>query len=525
MDPLIVEVAWAVANKGGPGRSPRFESFVLFLTVFVVGLCTIVYELLIGSISSYFLGDSIRQFSITIGLSMTAMGIGTLLSRHFRNNLLQWFIVIEIILGLVGGLSTPLLFVAYSHTNMYYPVMVTLIMVIGILIGLEIPLLTRIMGEHYSLRTNISNVLSLDYFGALAATLIFPFVLLPFFGIFRSSLITGTLNLLIGIFNLWCFRSYLGFRNARGLKYATAATAVLLVGMLVFSQKLLNVWESTVYEDRVIFSKQSTYQKIVLTKNREDLRLYLDGNLQFSTIDEYRYHEALVHVPLSLAENKENILILGGGDGLAVREILKYTGIKSVTIVDLDPEITNLAKKHPILLKANRNSLSDERIHVRNVDAFKFLEEADEYYNVILADLPDPKNTSLSRLYSKEFFGLVLKRLSRDGIFVTQSTSPFFAKKAFWCIDKTIRAAGFRQVMPYHVYVPSFGDWGFVMASKIRRDLSDMSIDVPTQYLDDNNMPAMFSFPKDLMTDGIKASSLNEPNVLTYYLEGWKYWN
>ncbi|MEE9144602.1 MAG: polyamine aminopropyltransferase [Candidatus Binatia bacterium] len=514
-----------VANKSDGNASPTFESLVLLLTVFVVGLCTIVYELLIGSVSSYFLGDSIKQFSITIGLTMTAMGIGTLLSRTIRKNLMHWFILVELALGLIGGLSVPFLFVAYSWTDLYYPVMISLITVIGILIGLEIPLLTRIMERHYSLRANISNVLSLDYFGAFAATLLFPFLLLPFLGIFRSSLVTGSINLLIGVFNLWYFRTYLGLSKKWGLKYCTAGAAALLIGLFLGSQTLMNAWENAVYEDRVILSRQSSYQKIVLTKNRADVRLYLDGHLQFSTIDEYRYHEALVHVPLSLVKTRERILILGGGDGLAAREVLKYAGVKYVTIVDLDPDITDLARSNPMIVKANMNSLGDGRVIVKNMDAFKFLEEAIEYYDVILADLPDPRDTSLARLYSREFFRLAAKRLSRQGVFVTQSTSPFFAKKAFWCIKETIGSANFKQVVPYHVYVPSFGDWGFVMAANIKRDLSRLSVSVPTRYLDDENLKAMFLFSKDLRTDGVKVSSLNEPNVLSYYLEGWKHWN
>jgi spermidine synthase len=518
-------VAWVVVNKSSTAEKPAFESIVLLFTVFVVGLCTIIYELLIGSVSSYFLGDSIKQFSITIGLSMTAMGLGTLFSRHFRTNLIQWFIIIEVFLGLVGGLCVPVLFAAYSYTNLYYPIMISLIMIIGILIGLEIPILTRIMERHYSLRTNISNVLSMDYFGALFATVLFPFLMLPFLGIFRSSLITGSINLGIAIFNMWFFRSHIGFKSKRGLTYSTIGTAVLLGFMLLFSGNLINSWESSVYEDRVILSKQSVYQKIVLTKNKQDLRMYLDGHLQFSTIDEYRYHEALVHVPLSITGNKENVLLLGGGDGFAVREILKHEGVRKVTVVDLDPEVTDLAQKHTMLLQANNNSLSDGRVHIVNTDAFKFLEEADEYYNVIIADLPDPKNASLARLYSKEFYRIVSKKLAKDGVFVTQSTSPFFAKKAFWCIDKTLRAAPFKQVVPYHAYVPSFGDWGFVMASKVSRDLSGLTVNVPTQFLDQDKIRAMFTFSKDLMVDDIKYSSLNEPNVMRYYMEGWKYWN
>ncbi len=503
----------------------KFESIVLLLTVFIVGLCTIVYELLIGSVSSYFLGDSITQFSITIGLSMTAMGVGTLLSRYIENNLIRYFIFVEFALGFIGGLSVPILFVAYTHTSIYYPIMVSMIMIIGILIGLEIPLLTRIMEYSYSLRINISNVLSLDYLGALVATILFPFFLLPFFGIFKSSIITGGINLLVGIFNLYYFQHQLRIRNIKALRFISASIITIMIGLFIFSQFLINAWETTIYEDRVIFSHQSRYQKIVLTKNKEDIRLYLDGSLQFSSIDEYRYHEALAHIPLSLTPYRESILILGGGDGLLARQLLKYSDIQTITVVDMDKEVTRIAKKHPLLLEINQNSLNNKKVNVINNDAFKYLESTSQYYDIILADLPDPKNTSLSRLYSREFFKLIKKRLSKQGIFVTQSTSPFFAKKAFWCIHESIKSAGFHFVKPYHAYVPSMGDWGFVMAANRYLDIDNMNLDVPTQFLSATEIKTLFYFPKDLILNQVLSSSLSRPNVLNYYLEGWKHWH
>lgn len=522
-----MEVEPPVESSTQKRITPTFESLVLFLTIFVVGLCTIIYELLIGSISSYLLGDSVKQFSITIGLSMTAMGIGTLLSRAFHKNLIRWFVCIEILLGLLGGLSVPLLFVAFSSLSQaeYYVVMLSIIMAIGILIGLEIPLLTRIMEKHYPLRTNISNVLSLDYFGALAATLLFPFILLPFFGLFKSSLIVGIINLLVGLFNFWCFRDFMGVRYAPKIKLTVYATTILLIGMLIGSQGLMNAWESRVYEDRIVFSKQSQYQKIVLTKNKQDFRLYLDGNLQFSSIDEYRYHEALVHVPLAAMPYPEHVLVLGGGDGLVVRELLKYPEIKKITLVDLDPEVTQLASTNRMMLDLNSRSLLDPRVQVINKDAYQFLEQASEYFDVILADLPDPKNTSLARLYSREFFSLLSNRLSRQGVFVTQATSPFFAKQAFWCIKTTVESSGFKHVTSYHAYIPSFGDWGFVMASHVNHDPTHLDIRVPTRFLDQKILSSLFSFPRDLEVESVQVSKLNRPSVLKYYLEGWKYWN
>ncbi len=509
-------------NKSKPAS---LETTVLLLSVFIVGLCTIVFELLIGSVSSYFLGDSIKQFSLTIGLTMSAMGLGTLLSRLVNNHLISWFIGVEILLGFIGGLSVPLLFAAYATADLYYPVMLLLIWAIGTLIGLEIPLLTRIMDKHYSLRLNISNVLSLDYFGALAATLLFPFCMLPFLGILKSSLITGGANVLVGVVNLWLFRDKLPKQIIPHLRGASVAVVLLLLVAIVGSARLTHIWENQMYNDRVIYSSQSAYQKIILTKRKDDLRLFLDGNLQFSSVDEYRYHESLIHIPMSLTPFHENILILGGGDGLGVRELLKYTDIKTITLVDLDPAITDLAQNQPLLKKINNNSLSDPKVTVINEDGFSFLEQNTIFFDLIIADLPDPKNPSLARLYSTDFYRLIRSRLSKYGLFVTQATSPFFATKAFWSIEKSLQAAEFKTTLPYHAHVPSFGDWGYILAGNIPLAPEKVTISVPTIFLSKNILPGLFAFSKDIRVDDIKPSSLDSPILLSYYLQGWKHWN
>lgn len=507
-------------------RTEKNDALVLLLTVFIIGLCTIVYELLIGSISSYLMGDSIKQFSITIGLSMTAMGLGSLLSRYLKKNLIQSFVWIEFSLGVLGGLSVPLLFIAYSQGAFYYPVMLSLIIAIGMLIGFEIPLLTRIMENNFSLRANISNVLSLDYFGALVAALLFPFVLLPFLGIFKSAILTGTINIAVGSFNLWYFRASLSNLKSSKIKLIGIGSTVFMLGLFISADGLTQNWEDSLYEDRVIFSKQTPYQKIVLTKDRQDLRMYLDGSLQFSSIDEYRYHESLAHIPLSSAQKRHQVLVLGGGEGLLLREILKYRDINEITVVDLDPEVARLGKQQRLLVKLNADSLQNPKVKIVHQDAYSYLEQASQYFDVIIADLPDPKNSSLSRLYSKEFYKLIGKRLSRQGVFATQSTSPFFAKNAFWCIVSSVRAAGFFNVYPYHTYVPSFGDWGFVLASKQPIDLGELSVSVDTNYLESSRLVSLFHFPKDLRAESdILPSSLNQPKVLSFYLEGWRYYN
>jgi len=533
VDQTALEAVHAVENNPPPVitrpdptpcREPSAD-MVLFLSVFIVGLCTIVYELLIGTVSSYLVGDSVKQFSITIGLSMSAMGIGTWLSRHIRHNLLQWFIIVELALGVIGGLSVPLLYGVYAISDLYSPVMVLTVIAIGVLIGIEIPLLTRIMSKTFELRANISNVLSLDYLGALVGTLLFPFALLPMLGVFRSAPVVGLLNLVVALMTMWFFRHVINRPAALFLRRCSAVVGLLLVVATLGSTSAINIWESSLYEDRVILSKQSAYQKLVLTRWRDDLRLYLNGHLQFSSMDEHRYHESLVHIPVGVAAARERVLLLGGGDGLAVRELLKYQDIREIVVVDLDPAVTQLARDNPLLLGLNGASLNESRVTVVNDDAFEYLKRAGGLFDVIIADLPDPNSISLARLYSREFFSLIYSRLSRVGVFVTQATSPYFARDAFWCIARTIVDTDFAAVLPYHVYVPSMGDWGFVLATRQPGTTPPSEVETPTKFLNSEAITSAFSFSSDMAAREVEPSTINGPTVLGYYLDGWKRWN
>lgn len=503
------------------------EKRILIFSIFIAGLCSIVYELLISTTSSYFMGDSIKQFSITIGLYMAAMGLGSYLSRLLTKRLLLRFIQVEIILGLLGGLAVPLLYIAYAYTDIYYPIMLVLIISIGTLTGLEVPLLTRLLEDYDELKVNLSNVLALDYFGALLATLLFPFLILPFMGTFTASLFFGLFNMSIGFINLWIFADQIGFRRRRSHWWAVALSSATLSLVLFFSNTLLNDFSSDLYEDRIVFTKQTPYQKLVMTKYKDDLRLFINGNLQFSAIDEYRYHEALVHIPMSLAPRPRRILLLGAGDGLALREVLKYPTVEEVILVDLDPAMTELGKNHHYLRALNTGSLESDKLQIYHQDAYVFLEKDSSLYDVIIGDLPDPNNAALARLYSKGFFQLARQHLSALGVLVHQSTSPFYANSAYWSIHATIEAAGFANVWPYHIYVPSFGEWGFNLATR-NKGLSpfDLQVNIPTRYLTSDLIPKLFLFGKDIRAkQKPEVSTLNRPVVLEYYTREWKYWN
>ncbi len=502
------------------------ESGVLIFSVFIAGLCSIVYELLIATTSSYFLGDSITQFSITIGAYMAAMGIGSYLSRLLSDeNLLHKFVLMEILLGVVGGLSIPLLYLAFSYTASFQLSSIILTVIIGILIGFEIPLLSRLMASHYSLKINISNVLSVDYLGALIATLIFPFLLLPWLGVFRTSLFFGLINMSIAVVVILSFASVLGTARRKVLTGYLVISVTVMVSVLVFSGTLLQHWNNNLYTDRIVYTEESPYQHIVVTRHKDDLRLFLNGNLQFSASDEYRYHEALVQIPMHVNENVRHVLLLGGGDGLGVREVLKHTHVESITLVDLDPAITRLGSENPHFIRLNGDSLNHGKVTVINQDAFVYLKETPKRFDLIIVDLPDPNNVSLSRLYTKEFYRLLEMRLSSHGLFDTQATSPFYARQAYWAIHNTIAAGGFSTTIPYHTYVPSFGEWGFVMACRRECDINRIDIGVSTRYLSNNALPKLFTFEKDIARIETEINTLDKPKLLSYYLEGWRYWN
>ena len=508
-------------NANNTDRHFKSRGVILLLSISVIAICAIVYELGIGSLSSYLLGNSVYQFSITIGLFMTAMGIGSYLSKYFTRQLITWFIQIELAIGCIGGFSCPILFAAYSFNFFYAPVMWGLIILIGTLIGLELPLLTRIFREYTTLRIALANALTFDYVGGLIGSLAFPLLLLPLLGIFDTSIVMGLANLAVVIGNLILFR-----HEIHRLKQISVVTALITMGLIVgllVSNPVSRYLEQRIYTDRIVLSKVSKYQRIVLTRWKDDIRLYINGRLQFSAMDEYRYHEALVHPVASLIPSRSRVLVLGGGDGLAIRELLKYDDVDEITLVDLDPMITDLARTDHMLRQLNGNALDNPKVKVVNQDAQQFLRTTPQRYNLIIIDLPDPNDEALVSLYSETFYRLVKRRLAKDGLAVTQSSSPFFARKAFWCIHQTIEAAEL-YVTAYHVNVPSFGEWGFNLFGEWQIDPSQINITIPTLFLSNASFPVLFTFDKDIDEIETQINTLLTPILLFYYREGWKSW-
>ena len=374
---------------------------VLFISVFLISACGLVYELVAGTLASYLVGDSVFQFSTIIGCYLFSMGIGSALSRYIQRGLVHRFVWIELMIGLIGGFSSALLFLAFAYTQGFAFLMYFVVTVIGILVGLEIPLLIRIVRGQFDFRDAVAHVLTFDYIGALAASVLFPIVLAPKLGLVRSAMLFGIINACVALWSTYLFAAQLGAR--RLLRAVSAIVLALLLGGLLEAKRITAAAEDNIYADEIIFARDTRYQHIVLTRFKDDLRLFLNSHLQFSSRDEYRYHESLVHPGLAAIPAPRRVLVLGGGDGLALREILKYPQIESATLVDLDPEMTRLFSSNPMLTALNHGSFLSPKVHVVNADAFPWIDSNTDSFDFIVADFPDPTNYALGKLVHDRF--------------------------------------------------------------------------------------------------------------------------
>jgi len=499
-------------------RSP-----LVYITVLVVATCGLVYELVAATLASYVLGDSVTQFSTVIGVYLSALGLGSYLSRYVQRGLARRFVEVELAVALLGGVSAPLLFLVFGHLPDYFrPVLYGIVVVVGTLVGLEIPLVMRLLKEVVDFKELVAKVLTFDYLGALFASLLFPILFVPRLGLVRTSILFGIANAGVGLWSTWLFAPLMG--AVTDLRVKAVAALLALTVAFAYADRLTDLGEEGLYADPVVFARSTTYQRIVLTRHRDQFQLFLNGSLQFSSGDEYRYHEALVHPAMALRPDARRVLVLGGGDGLAVREILRHPGVAEVVLVDLDPEMTRLAVENPLLRELNRSSLLDPRVEVVNEDALIWLgREGARLFDAAFVDFPDPHNFSLGKLYTTRFYALLRKRLDPNGVAAVQSTSPLMARRSFWCINRTIEAAGY-HARPYHALVPSFGEWGFVLAAL--RPFEPPATPLPgLRYLDGPTLASLFVLGPDMAPLEAEVNRLNNQALVRYYEEEWRRWN
>jgi spermidine synthase len=503
----------------------RWRVFVVLATSLGCAACGLVYELGLLNLAGVLVGSSVQTSSLVLGVFVCAMGVGSLLSKPLAAWPLRAFVGVELALALVGGVSGPALYAAFAWYETYELAALGFAVVIGALIGAEIPLLMALIGRLRAQRASddAADIMAADYLGALVAGCAFPFLLVPAFGLVRTSLATGLLNLVL----------------AAGVVVAVGATrrrlAVTVLGLLavalVFGVGLGRAgdWVVSVrqrlYDDPIVRAEQTRYQEIVVTRSTDgsDTRLFLDGDLQFSSVDEYRYHEALVH-PAMASRPRGRVLILGGGDGLAAREVLRHRDVEQVVQVELDPAMSRLARTMGSLFELNGGALRDPRLELVHDDAFTWTADrarsGSERFDVVIVDFPDPDRLDLVRLYSEEMYRAIGAVLAPDGRLVVQAGSPYFARHAFWCIDTTMRAAGF-QTVPYHVDVPSFGDWGFVLAGLGGRPEPALDDQVDTRFLSSDVLAAAQVFGRDVAPLDVEVNTVDNPVLVDYTNRGW----
>ncbi|MGK0359676.1 MAG: spermidine synthase [Bradymonadia bacterium] len=522
----------------------------------------LVYEYCISTLATHLLGNSIEQFSVIIALMLFAMGIAGLAQRAIKDaaSVPEIFVLVEIALGFVGGASAILLYLAFAYLDHFYLALYGLALLIGFGIGLEIPLLLRInQAWRDDLSQNVGDIFSLDYIGALIGALIWAYVLLPAVSLDQISLMLGLVNMGAAALTMIAFWPDLKHRG-RVIIALLAATAGL-IALSAWGPTLIDDARQRLYADPIRAHITSPYQDLVITGTGARFSLYLNGHLQFDSEDEFIYHEMLVHPAVMAADAPRRALVLGGGDGLAVRELLKWPQLESILLVDLDPAVTDLARTFPPLVALNEGALNDRRVSIRHpklpdsgedpparvpvykagenvrdaldghraiiaevqvlhMDADLFLRVTPDTYDVIIADFPDPSSPDLAKLFSLELYHQLKRRLAPGGVMAVQAGSPYTTRRAFWAVRDTLEAAGLKAIS-MHAHVPNFGEWGWHIARAEMPPAPAGTPPFPTRYLDAATLQAAQVFPAPLARpDAPAVSTRLDPRVLMLYTRG-----
>lgn len=532
----------------------------------LLAACGLIYEYLLAHYAGFVLGSVESTIYGMIGLMIVAMGLGAFSASRVRDSF-QTFVWLELAIAVLGasaililasiqagirllprilsqtfGLPDELwpdggLIQQLQHQLRFLPYLAGF--VLGWLIGMEIPLLARIRETLHQkhLSNNTGTLYGADYLGAGLGAALWVGLLLNL-DISTASAITAIGNLLAGCGFLLIYRA----RIRRWRLLAGLHALILLLVFQVFQSGtdwMLRL-EGLLYRDPIVYSHSSRYQHLVITERelgkQPVLSLYLNGRLQFSSEDEQLYHRLLVHPAMHAAGQTERVLIVGGGDGLALREVWRWP-VKQAVLIDLDAELVQLFQQpgpepfRTALQALNQHSLRDPRLQLRFRDAFTEIEQLQferQRFDVIIVDLPDPGHPDLDKLYSTGFYRRLHGLLNPTGTLVVQSTSPYHARAAFLSIGKTIAASGFDSAQ-YHQNIPSFGEWGFTLATpslpSARERLQKLPASVWTDdWLSAELMQASFVFPADFYRDlaDIKINHLGLGVVYAYHHQAWQ---
>jgi len=559
-------------NRISSRLSLRQHDFVLFAIMGILAGCGLIYEYLLSHYAGRILGAVEQVIFAMIGVMIVSMGLGAFAARIFKSyfNAFAW---LEVSIALIGATSVLLLAATTALANLFPQILMDTFslppdllprggmiswahniadimpyaigFILGFLIGMEIPLIASIReslyGEHVA--HNTGSVYGADYIGAgigAAIWVLFMLSLPPTV----AAVITASVNLLVGLIFYGVYR--------RRIRLGIWVVGVhLLVGAVIAviavqGQDWDNAMEDLLYKDKVIFSYNTQYQHVTITERIMDpakpkiVSMFINGRSQFASNDEVIYHAMLVAPVMHATARHNNILIIGGGDGLALRDVLRWQP-KSVDLIDIDQAVvefftTPLIQQGKVvnqtLLDLNKGSFSDPRVQTRFGDAFLKVDELikqQRLYDVIIVDLPDPSHPDLNKLYSARFYAKLKTLLTGDGAMVVQSTSPYHAKNTFLSIGKTVHYAGFMHVEQYHHNVPSFGEWGWTIATKNGVSARARIEQHASLIMDDGwstrgVLLAAFEFNQHFFDklDGIKVNRINNQAAYEYHKADWE---
>ncbi len=536
----------------------------------IVAACGLIYEFLVSHYAARVLAATEVAIFGIFTIMITAMGLGAFAAKRIKDAY-TGFVILELSISVIG--ATAILIISFLITATYLlpsllgetygisgaqlegglvnlaqktathlPYVVAFIL--GVLIGAEIPLIARVREDVYGrhLKHNAGTIYGADYIGGGIGAALFVLLLLTMPPI-QTGVIAATVNLVAGAIFFYCYRSRIAWRKTLIAVHIVIVITIILLAF--FGSRWTDVLEDMLYRDSVIHSMTTRYQRVVITERNmgksepKAYSLFINGHTQFYSRDEKIYHSMLTYPVLAASARRENILVIGGGDGLAVRDILRWDP-KSVTLVDLDPAIVDFFSRPQVkngkiinapLLELNAGAFSDQRVHVIIGDAFVELDifiNQGKTFDAIVIDLPDPNHPDLNKLYSTQFYAKTLRVLAGDGAIGIQSSSPYHAKKAFLSIGKTVKHAGFKNVEQYHTNVPSFGEWGWTIAtprgmeaSRRIKKLAKLPID--DGWITKEVMLGAFSFHQgyyDMLSD-IHINRLHSSTVYEYHREGW----
>ncbi|MBB1269060.1 polyamine aminopropyltransferase [Shewanella sp. SR44-3] len=532
--------------------------------------CGLIYEYLLSHYAGRILGALEAAIYTMIGLMIVSMGFGAFAARKIRCAF-TGFVVLELLVALCGSLAIiitaavigfgqqfPLMlantlglpadhlpdggFIAkLQNLSEYLPYLWGLIL--GLMIGMEIPLIARVrqsLSEAHLLH-NAGTIYGADYLGAGIGAAIWVAFMLAI-DIQLAAALTASVNLLAGLVFIWRFwDQIIRVKLLLALHFVVGLILILLAWQGPSWEQDFN---NLLYKDKVVYAKATRFQQLNITERLRGqglppvYSLYINGRLQFSSSDEHIYHSFLVHPTLAASARQQKVLIIGGGDGLGLKQVLKWQP-EQVVLMDLDKDLVQLFKQAPEdmpealareLKRLNGDALNDPRVEIMFDDAFNGVDKliAKELsFDSIIVDLPDPSHPDLNKLYSDFFYRKLNELLSADGAITVQSTSPYHAPNAFISVGKTLASAGFK-VEQYHHNVPSFGEWGWSMATKSgdspkQRLAKKLHLPADETWLTSGLILGAFEFPGDFYREKakIKTNKLNSLQLYQYHLADW----